>query len=147
MPLIGEYAPSPRETSRIHTEKIERSGGTEGMTMRGRGIVLVTTVGAKTGMLRKVPVMKVEHEGSYAMVASLGGAPKNPVWYYNLVANPLVELQDGTTKQDMIARELSGEERDLWWARSVEAFPDYADYQTHTERLIPVFLLETPPAS
>ena len=112
--------------------------------MRGRGIVLVTTVGARTGMLRKVPVMKVEHEGTYAMVASLGGAPKNPVWYYNLVANPLVELQDGTSKQDMVARELSGAERDTWWARSIEAFPDYAEYHKQTERLIPVFLLEKP---
>lgn len=110
--------------------------------MRGMPVVLLTTKGAKTGKLRKSPLMRVEHAGSYAIVASKGGAPTNPVWYYNVKAEPLVELQDGPAKSDMTARELSGPERDVWWERAVAAYPDYAQYQTKTDRLIPVFLLE-----
>jgi deazaflavin-dependent oxidoreductase (nitroreductase family) len=120
----------------------EGSGGTEGTTLRGMPVVILTSLGAKSGKLRKNPLMRVEHDGKYAVVASMGGAPKHPVWYYNLVRNPLVELQDGPVKQDMIARELSGDEKSLWWDRSVAAFPDYANYQKKTDREIPVFVLE-----
>jgi F420H(2)-dependent quinone reductase len=105
--------------------------------------VIVTSRGAKTGKIRKTPLMRVEHNGQYAVVASQGGAPTHPVWYHNLVANPHVELQDGPVRQDMTARELNGSERDEWWQRAVDAFPDYAEYQTRTDRLIPVFVLES----
>jgi deazaflavin-dependent oxidoreductase (nitroreductase family) len=117
------------------------SGGTEGTEMKGMPVVLLTTVGAKTGKLRKTPLMRVEHEGQYAIVASLGGAPKNPVWYHNVVKNPRVELQDGTVTGDYDAREVSGEEKAQWWERAVAAYPDYADYQKKTDREIPVFVL------
>jgi deazaflavin-dependent oxidoreductase (nitroreductase family) len=106
------------------------------------GVVILTMVGAKTGAIRKVPLMRVEHDGHYAAVASLGGAPKNPVWYNNLIANPNLELQDGPTKLQMVAREVTGEEKALWWERAVAAYPDYADYQTKTDRQIPVFVLD-----
>jgi deazaflavin-dependent oxidoreductase (nitroreductase family) len=142
MPLTGEYEPSPEAWVRDQVEQYERSGGTEGTGMRGMPVVVLTTKGAKTGKLRKSPLMRVEHDGSYAIVASKGGAPTNPVWYYNVKAEPLVELQDGPAKSDMTARELSGPERAVWWERAVTAYPDYAQYQTKTERLIPVFLLE-----
>lgn len=123
-------------------ELFEKTNGAEGNTLRGRPIVVVTTTGAKSGTVRKVPVMRVEHDGTYAVVASKGGAPKNPVWYHNLVAYPKVRLQDGPTTRDYVAREASGAERDLWWQRAVAAWPDYAAYQTKTERLIPVFVLD-----
>lgn len=103
----------------------------------------MTSVCAKTGKLRKTPPIRVEHDGTFAAVASLGGAPKHPVWCYNLVANPHVELQDGTPqKQDMVAREMSGTEKATWWERCVATYPDYADFQKKTDRVIPVFLLE-----
>lgn len=140
MPLTGEYAPSTSDWARKQAEEFEASGGTKN-GMRGMEIVLVTSVGAKSGKLRKTPLMRVEHDGQYAVVASLGGAPQNPVWYYNLKKNPHVELQDGPVKKDYIAREVSGDERALWWDRSVAAFPDYANYQEKTERVIPVFVL------
>jgi deazaflavin-dependent oxidoreductase (nitroreductase family) len=117
------------------------SGGAEGTVMKGKPVILLTTVGAKTGKLRKTPLMRVEHEGQYAIVASLGGAPKNPVWYYNVVKNPRVELQDGTVTGDYEAREVFGEEKAIWWERAVAAWPDYADYQKKTDRQIPVFVL------
>lgn len=117
------------------------SGGTEGTHMKGMPVVLLTTVGAKTGKLRKTPLMRVEHDGQYAIVASLGGAPKNPVWYHNVVKNPRVELQDGTVTGDYDAREVFGDEKAQWWERAVAAYPDYADYQQKTERPIPVFVL------
>ena len=142
MPLHGEYEPSTSQRSRGQVDFYEGSGGTEGTTLRGMPVVILTSLGAKSGKLRKNPLMRVEHEGKYAVVASMGGAPKHPVWYYNLVKNPLVELQDGPVKQDMIARELSGDEKSLWWDRSVAAFPDYAEYQKRTDREIPVFVLE-----
>jgi F420H(2)-dependent quinone reductase len=142
MPLEGEYEPSASDWSRQQVEKYESSGGTEGTTLRGMPVTIMTMRGAKSGKLRKVPIMRVEHDGVYAAVASLGGAPKNPVWYYNLVANPEIELQDGPTKQDMVAREVTGDEKAIWWARAVEAYPDYAEYQNNTEREIPVFVLE-----
>jgi deazaflavin-dependent oxidoreductase (nitroreductase family) len=127
---------------REQVEQIERSGGREGTTMKGLPVVLMTTRGARSGKLRKMPVMRVEHDGRYAAVASLGGAPRNPVWYYNLKINPRLEVQDGTEKQDMIAREVTGQEKAQWWDRAVQAYPEYADYQRKTDRDIPVFVLE-----
>lgn len=141
MPLNGEYEPSPSNWARDQVDLYESSGGTQGVTLHGFSVVVLTSVGARTGKLRKTPLMRVEHDGAYAVVASLGGAPKNPVWYHNLLTNPQVELQDGPVKHDYTAREVFGEERDLWWARAVESFPNYADYQTRTSRMIPVFVL------
>lgn len=141
MPLTGEYEPSPWDWSREQAEKFAQSGGKEAADLRGMPIILLTTVGAKTGKLRKTPLMRVEHDGEYACVASLGGAPKNPVWYYNVKKNPRVELQDGSVTRDYDAREVFGEEKAVWWERAVEAYPDYADYQKKTERQIPVFVL------
>jgi F420H(2)-dependent quinone reductase len=146
MPLEGEYEPSPSDWVREQVELYESSGGTQGTTMRDMPVVVVTSRGVKSGKLRKNPLMRVEHDGAYAAVASMGGAPKNPVWYYNIVADPHVEVQDGQVKQDMIAREVTGEEKSQWWARSVAAYPDYADYQANTEREIPVFVLEPAPS-
>lgn len=142
MPLEGEYEPSPTAWVRNQVELYESSGGTKGTTMRGLPVVLVTNLGAKSGKLRKTPLMRVEHEGSYALVASNGGAVKHPVWFHNLVASPVVELRDGPDVWDMKARLVSGEERRAWWARAVDAFPDYADYQRRTEREIPLFVVE-----
>ncbi|GAA1625688.1 F420H(2)-dependent quinone reductase [Kribbella alba] len=122
-------------------EKIEQAGTTS-VIEQGKGVVLLTMRGAKSGKIRKVPLMRVEHDGVYAVVASLGGAPKHPVWYYNLKADPRLQLQDGDVTGDFVARELEGDERKLWWDRSVEAWPDYAEYQTKTERVLPVFVLE-----
>jgi F420H(2)-dependent quinone reductase len=142
MPLKGEYAPSKSAWARKQAELYEATGGREGGDLRGRPVIVVTAVGAKTGKLRKTALMRVEHEGDYAVVASLGGAPRNPVWYYNLKKNPHVELQDGATKRDYTAREVTGNEKAAWWERAVEAYPDYATYQTKTDRQIPVFVLE-----
>jgi deazaflavin-dependent oxidoreductase (nitroreductase family) len=142
MPLQGEYEPSSAKWVRDQVEEYESSGGTRGTTLRGVPVVVITSVGASSGKLRKNPVMRVEHDGVYAAVASKGGAPQNPSWYRNLVEHPLVELQDGASKGDFIARQTSGEERALWWERAVEVWPDYADYQTNTDREIPVFVLE-----
>jgi deazaflavin-dependent oxidoreductase (nitroreductase family) len=141
MPLQGEYEPSPSRWVRDQVEMYESSGGTEGTTMRGMPVIVITSRGAKSGKIRKTPVMRVEHDGRYAVVASLGGAPKHPVWYHNLVAHPQVELQDGSVKQDMTAREVTGDEKAVWWERAVVAFPDYARYQQKTDREIPVFVL------
>jgi F420H(2)-dependent quinone reductase len=141
MPLSGEYEPSPWDWSREQAEKYAESGGAEAADMKGMPIILLTTVGAKTGKLRKTPLMRVEHGGEYAVVASLGGAPKNPVWYYNIAKNPRVELQDGSVTRDYDSREVFGDEKATWWERAVEAYPDYADYQTKTDRQIPVFVL------
>jgi deazaflavin-dependent oxidoreductase (nitroreductase family) len=145
MPLEGEYEPSAAQWVREQVEAIESSGGTEGTTLRGLPVILITNRGAKTGKLRKTPLMRVEHNGTYAAVASQGGAPKHPVWYYNLIAEPHVELQDGPVKQDMTARLVTGAERAAWWERAVAAFPDYADYQKKTDREIPVFVVEPIP--
>ncbi|MFJ7422287.1 nitroreductase family deazaflavin-dependent oxidoreductase [Streptomyces uncialis] len=142
MPLQGQYEPSPTAWVREQVELYERSGGTEGTTLRDMPVVVLTTLGARSGKLRKSPVMRVEHEGRYAAVASLGGAPDNPVWYHNLLGDPRVELQDGPVRQDMTAREVTGAERDEWWERAVAAYPDYAAYEQKTERVIPVFVLE-----
>lgn len=141
MPLTGEYEPSTLDWARKNAEEIMASGGTQGMEMRGMPVILLTTIGAKTGKIRKTPLMRVEHDGEYAVVASLGGAPKNPVWYYNVKAHPRVELQDGTVTGDYEAREVFGDEKAIWWERAVAAYPDYADYQAKTDRQIPVFVL------
>ncbi len=141
MPLEGEYAPSPWDWSREQADKYAESGGADAADMKGMPIILLTTVGAKTGKLRKTPLMRVEHNGEYAVVASLGGAPKNPVWYYNIAKNPRVELQDGSVTRDYDSREVFGDEKAIWWERAVAAYPDYADYQTKTDRQIPVFVL------
>jgi deazaflavin-dependent oxidoreductase (nitroreductase family) len=117
------------------------SGGEQGTELKGRPVILLTTIGAKTGKIRKTPLMRVEHDGEYAVVASLGGAPKNPVWYYNIVANPRVELQDGPDTKDYDSREVFGDEKAVWWERAVATWPDYAEYQTKTDRQIPVFVL------
>lgn len=141
MPLTGDYEPSTSDWARENAELYMASGGKEGIELKGKPVVLLTTIGAKTGKLRKTPLMRVEHDGEYAVVASLGGAPKNPVWYYNVVKHPRVELQDGTTTGDYEAREVFGEEKATWWRRAVEVWPDYADYQRKTDREIPVFVL------
>lgn len=137
-----EYAPSPRDFVRETVELYENSGGTKGNTMMGKPIIILTTVGNKSGKVRKTPLMRVEHDGSYAVVASLGGAPKNPVWYYNIVADPEVELQDGAQKKRYLAHEATGEEKAQWWARAVAEWPDYDNYQVKTDRAIPLFVLE-----
>jgi deazaflavin-dependent oxidoreductase (nitroreductase family) len=142
MPLTGEYEPSAFDHAREQVDRYERSGGTEGTTNPGgEPVIVLTSVGAKTGKLRKSPLMRVEHDGEYAVVASLGGAPKNPVWYYNVIANPHVELQDGPVKRDYQAREVHGEEYATWFKRAVAAWPDYAEYQKKTTRTMPIFVL------
>lgn len=142
MPLQGEYAPSTSDWARTQAELYEATGGAEGGDLRGMPVIVLTTVGAKTGMLRKTALMRVEHNGVYAVVASLGGAPKHPVWYFNIVKQPHVELQDGAVKRDYLAREVTGEEKAVWWERAVAAYPPYEEYQQKTERTIPVFVLE-----
>jgi deazaflavin-dependent oxidoreductase (nitroreductase family) len=144
MSIEGEYVPSTRAWVRDQVTEYEGSGGTAGTTLGDTGlpVVIVTNRGAKTGAVRKTPLMRVEHEGSYAAVGSVGGGPKNPVWVYNLRANPQVVVQDGPDVYELTARELDGDERALWWERSVAAFPDYAAYEKKTDRLIPVFVLE-----
>jgi deazaflavin-dependent oxidoreductase (nitroreductase family) len=142
MPLNGEYQPSPEQWVRDQVEEYESSGGTRGTTLRGVPVIVLTSRGARSGKLRKTPLMRVEHDGRYAVVASKGGAPEHPVWYHNLVADPHVELQDGADRRDYTARQLSGDEREQWWQRAVAVWPDYAEYQTKTDRQIPVFVLE-----
>ncbi len=142
MPLAGEYEPSTSRRSRKQVEGYEATNGEKAGDLRGRPVIVLTSVGARTGKLRKTPLMRVEHEGVYAVVASLGGDPKHPVWYYNLKADPHVQLQDRATKRDYLAREVTGEEKAVWWERAVETWPDYAKYQTKTTRQIPVFVLE-----
>lgn len=141
MPLSGEYEPSTSDWARENAEKYMESGGTEGTELKGKPVILLTTVGAKSGKIRKTPLMRVEHDGEYAVVASLGGAPKHPVWYHNVKKNPRVELQDGATTRDYDSREVFGDEKAAWWERAVEAWPDYAEYQKKTDRQIPVFVL------
>lgn len=142
MPLQGEYEPSALEWVRQQVEQYEGTGGQDPPTIQGRPVIVVTSRGVKSGKLRKNPVMRVESDGCYAAVASYGGAPQHPVWYHNLVAEPLVEVQDGPLRQDMRARLVEGQEREQWWERAVAAFPSYADYQRKTDRQIPVFVLE-----
>ncbi|MBS2538595.1 nitroreductase family deazaflavin-dependent oxidoreductase [Catenulispora sp. NF23] len=141
MPLTGEYEPSTFDFSRDQVDLYERSGGTEGTENQGKPVIVLTSVGAKSGKLRKTPLMRIEHDGQYAVVASLGGAPKHPVWYYNLVANPHVELQDGPVKKDYQAKEVHDEEYAAWFDRAVAAWPDYAEYRKKTTRTMPIFVL------
>lgn len=147
MPLQGEYAPGTSDWARKQAERFEASGGAEAADLRGRPIIVLTSVGARTGKLRKTALMRVQHGGCYAVVASRGGAAKHPVWYYNLKANPHVELQDGPLKRDYLAREVTGAEKAEWWARAVETWPAYDDYQAKTTREIPLFVLEPLPQS
>jgi F420H(2)-dependent quinone reductase len=143
MPLEGEYVPSPWQWVSDQVAAYERSGGREANTLLDTGmpVIIVTTRGNKSGTLRKTALMRVEHDGEYVLVASMGGAPKHPVWYYNLKADPhAVVIQDGPEPFDADVRELSGDERAVWWDRAVAAYPPYAEYQTKTDRLIPVFL-------
>ena len=142
MALLGDYAPSPSKWAADQVALYEGSGGREGTQMRGMPVIVLTSRGARSGKIRKTPLMRVEHDGTYAVVASQGGAPKHPTWYFNLVADSHVELQDREVRQHMVAREVFGEEKAQWWRRAVEAFPDYAGYQTKTDREIPVFVLE-----
>ena len=143
MPITGEYEPSSAQWVREQVEEYEASGGTRANTLRDTGlpIIVLTTRGNKSGKVRKMALMRVEHDGEYALVASQGGAPTNPSWYYNLVADPTaLVIQDGDTPHDYVAREVTGEERARWWERSVAAFPPYAEYQTKTDRVIPVLV-------
>jgi F420H(2)-dependent quinone reductase len=143
MTLHGEYAPSTWGWVRDQVDAYERSGGTEAATLRDTGIpvIIVTMLGAKSGNVRKIALMRVEHDGEYALVASVGGAPKNPGWYGNLKANPdKVTIQDGPEPFPVTVREVTGDERAQWWERAVAVFPNYAEYQEKTERTIPVFI-------
>ncbi|MFF4413105.1 nitroreductase family deazaflavin-dependent oxidoreductase [Streptosporangium sp. NPDC001559] len=144
MPLEGEYGPSPAQWIREQVELYESSDGTRGTTLWDTGlpVVILTTRGARSGKLRKIPLMRVEHEGRYAAVASKGGFPRHPDWYFNVRSDPRVELRDGTVRRDMTAREVTGDERAEWWERAVAAYPAYAEYQEKTDRVIPVFVLE-----
>ena len=142
MPIDGEYEPSAWDWVADQVDQVESSGGTEGLTLQGKPVVVVTMQGRRSGKVRKAALMRVEHDGRYAIVASKGGDDHHPGWYHNIVAHPDVTLQDGTLVQDMRAREVAGAERDEWWQRSVDAWPAYADYQRKTDRTIPVFLLE-----
>jgi F420H(2)-dependent quinone reductase len=144
MPIEGEYEPSPRGWVRDQVAEYESSGGTRATTLGDTGlpVVVITNQGARSGKVRKTPLMRVEHDGRYAAVGSQGGAAEHPRWVYNFRAEPRVELQDGPRKQPMIAREVTGDERAQWWQRAVAAYPPYAEYQQKTSRLIPVFVLE-----
>jgi deazaflavin-dependent oxidoreductase (nitroreductase family) len=142
MKLEGEYVPSTMKWVRDQVELYESSGGKEGTLLMGKPVIILTTKGRKSGKIRKSPLMRVEHDGKYAIVASLGGAPKHPVWYFNVREQPEVMLQDGPDVYEMRAREVTGEEKAEWWKRAVEAWPAYDDYQAKTERVIPVFVLE-----
>lgn len=142
MPLTGEYEPSPSRWVRDQVQQYERTDGAEASDLGGIPVVIVTTVGNKSGKLRKTPLMRVEHDGAYALVASQGGAPTHPFWYWNIVAEPHVMVQDKDHVGDYTAREVTGAERDEWWARAVSVFPDYGDYQEKTDRTIPVFVAE-----
>jgi deazaflavin-dependent oxidoreductase (nitroreductase family) len=140
MPITGEYEPSPSEWVATQVATYEASGGTEANTLLDTGmpVVIVTMRGAKSGKVRKNALMRVEHEGTYALVASKGGAPENPEWYSNLLANPEIMIQDGPTPHDYVTNEITGDERAVWWERAVAAYPPYAEYQEATDRVIPV---------
>ncbi|MGG5257564.1 nitroreductase family deazaflavin-dependent oxidoreductase [Phycicoccus avicenniae] len=140
--MSENYIPSPSDWVREQVEKIDATGDTRAVSVMDRPVVMLTMRGRKTGAIRKVPLMRVEHDGTYAAVASKGGAPEHPVWYGNLQADPTITLQDGTESWTAVAREIEGQEREQWWDRCVAAYPPYAEYQTKTDRLIPVLLLE-----
>jgi deazaflavin-dependent oxidoreductase (nitroreductase family) len=143
MPLTGDYEPSPSDWVREQVDQYERSGGREGNTLRDTGlpVIIVTSRGRQSGKLRKNPVMKVEHDGEYAIIASKGGAPSHPEWYLNIIADPeSVMIQDGSEPFNVVVREVSGKEREIWWQRAVEAFPPYAEYSEKTNRIIPILV-------
>ncbi|MCH8160282.1 MAG: nitroreductase family deazaflavin-dependent oxidoreductase [Chloroflexi bacterium] len=142
MAIQGEYEPSPWKFVADQVALYEATGGAEGGTLQGKPVVILTTRGRHSGKVRKTPLMRVEHNGTYAVVASMGGAPKHPVWYLNLTASPKVTLQDGANVYEMAAREADGDERTRWWELAVDAWPAYAEYQTKTDRQIPVIVLE-----
>lgn len=145
MTLHGEYEPSASKWVRDQVEEYEASNGERANILRGHPewpIVVVTSVGHKSGKLRKNPVMRVEHDGVYAAIASYGGAPDHPEWFHNILADPRVDLQDGPEPHEYVARLAQGEERAEWWERAVAQFAPYAEYQQKTDREIPVFLLE-----
>jgi F420H(2)-dependent quinone reductase len=140
--MTGQYEPSPSEWVSGQVAKYEASNGAEANELQGMPVVILTTIGNKTGKLRKTPVMRVEHDGRYAAVASKGGLPTHPAWYLNLIENPQVELRDRDVVKSMVARELTGTEKAEWWRRAVSAYPPYEDYQNNTRRQIPVLILE-----
>ncbi len=142
MPLEGEYEPSPWDFVADQVRQYEESGGKEGTLLEGKPCVILTTRGRRTGKLRKTPLMRVEHDGKYAVVASLGGNPKHPVWYFNILGDPNVTLQDGARVMDLTAREVEGDEKSEWWGYAVEAWPSYDEYRSKTDRQIPVIVLE-----
>ncbi len=142
VPVQGEYEPSPWKFAADQVALYEATGGKEGDTLEGKPVVILTTRGRRTGKVRKAPLMRVEKDGTYAVVASMGGAPKHPVWYLNLIASPEVTLQDGPNVYELTAREVHGDEKASWWAVAVEAWPAYEDYQARTERQIPVIVLD-----
>lgn len=145
MPLEGEYEPSPADYVVRQVELYEATGGAEGGTLQGKPCVILWTRGRRTGKVRKSPLMRIEHAGSYAVVASMGGAPRHPVWYLNLLDDSRVSVQDGPHVHDLQARVVQGEEKAAWWARATEVWPDYDAYQTRTDRVIPLVVLEAPP--
>jgi deazaflavin-dependent oxidoreductase (nitroreductase family) len=142
MTIEGDYEPSPAAWVRDQVAEYESSGGERGNTLLDTGlpVIIVTTKGNKSGKVRKFALMKVEHDGDYALVASMGGAPKHPVWYHNLKADPTVAIQDGPEPFEAEVREVTGDEKAAWWERAVAAFPNYAEYQQKTDREIPVFV-------
>lgn len=140
---MAEYEAGTADWANEQVELYERTNGAEGNELKGRPVIILNSIGAKSGKLRKTPLMRVEHDGEYVVVASLGGAPKHPVWYFNLKANPTVELQDGAVKRDYTAREIDGDERATWWDRAVATWPDFAEYTQRTDRIIPLFLLSS----
>jgi deazaflavin-dependent oxidoreductase (nitroreductase family) len=142
MALEGDYEPSSWDWVREQVETYERTGGAEANTLRDTGIpiIIVTCRGVSSGKIRKFALMRVEHQGEYALVASVGGRPQNPGWYHNLVAEPHVMIQDGPEPKDYTAGIVEGEERDTWWERAVEVYPTYTEYQEKTDRIIPVFV-------
>jgi F420H(2)-dependent quinone reductase len=142
MPLTGEHVPGTSDWTNDQVARYERSDGEDGGDLRGMPVIVLGMTGARTGAVRKIALMRVEHDGRYAVIASKGGADENPVWYRNLVAHPRVELRDRATVREYDAREVDGHERAEWWERAVAAYPDYADYQQKTGRVIPVFVLD-----
>jgi deazaflavin-dependent oxidoreductase (nitroreductase family) len=142
MTIEGQYVPGTLKFAADQVEVYERTGGAEGNTLQGVPVIILTTRGRKSGFVRKSPLMRVEHEGKYACVASMGGAPKSPKWYFNAIADPDVVLQDGPNVYEMRAREVTGDEKKEWWARAVAVWPAYDDYQAKTERVIPLLVLE-----
>ncbi|HEV8066092.1 MAG TPA: nitroreductase family deazaflavin-dependent oxidoreductase [Planctomycetaceae bacterium] len=142
MPLTGEYQPSQNDRTREQVELYEATNGVKGGTLAGKPVIILTFKGAKSGKIRKTPLMRIEHNGIYAVVASNAGAPTHPFWYKNIVANPIVELQDGAVKQDSRVREVSGEEKTEWWERADAAYPEFPAYRARAGREIPVLVLE-----